>query len=210
MVAGVQLVFGLSIPILLIPHIFATRVARRFYGIQNDYTTILAMLWPHDAGASRRLLSDKYHYYTRLTSEQVAALDNAISISVWTAVAIIAIAYRLVRTLYGRLGPTVRVTYAHGPSITNQIGPTLLDISRIHGIPHASVCGGRARCSTCSVRVMEGLDNINRARRGRTTRAESCWRGIRKRGQCSISMPIEANAEHSSRHPTSSTKNCLK
>ncbi|MFT6304264.1 MAG: adenylate cyclase [Granulosicoccus sp.] len=209
----VQLVFGLSIPILLIPHVFATRAAREIYGIQNDYSTVLAMLWPNDAieqtllmllvwvhgcigihfwlkfkpwyarvtwllygmavtmpvlsfagfaVASRRLLADKYHYYTRLTPEQVAWLDNAISISVGIAVAIVtsAIAYRLARTLYGRLGPTVRVTYADGPSVANQIGPTLLEISRIHGIPHASVCGGRARCSTCRVRVMEGLETL--------------------------------------------------
>ena len=38
-------------------------------------------------------------------------------------------------------------------------GPTLLEISRMHGIPHASVCGGRARCSTCRVRIDEGADS---------------------------------------------------
>ena len=32
-------------------------------------------------------------------------------------------------------------------------GATLLEISRMHGIPHAAVCGGRARCSTCRVRI---------------------------------------------------------
>ena len=30
----------------------------------------------------------------------------------------------------------------------------------MHGIPHASVCGGRARCSTCRVRVEEGADDL--------------------------------------------------
>ena len=37
-------------------------------------------------------------------------------------------------------------------------GPSLLEISRMHGIPHAAVCGGRARCSTCRTRVSAGLD----------------------------------------------------
>jgi adenylate cyclase len=35
-------------------------------------------------------------------------------------------------------------------------GPTLLEISRNWQIPHASVCGGRARCSTCRVRIERG------------------------------------------------------
>jgi adenylate cyclase len=35
-------------------------------------------------------------------------------------------------------------------------GMSVLEISRLHDIPHASVCGGRARCSTCRVRVIEG------------------------------------------------------
>jgi adenylate cyclase len=32
-------------------------------------------------------------------------------------------------------------------------GFTVLEASRTHGIPHLSLCGGRARCSTCRVRV---------------------------------------------------------
>jgi adenylate cyclase len=39
-------------------------------------------------------------------------------------------------------------------------GPTLLEISRMHRIPHASVCGGRARCSTCRVRIEEGSNTL--------------------------------------------------
>lgn len=35
---------------------------------------------------------------------------------------------------------------------------TLLAASRRAGIPHACVCGGKARCSTCRVMVVDGLD----------------------------------------------------
>lgn len=52
--------------------------------------------------------------------------------------------------------PKVVVTYAGGQKVTVPIGPTLLEISRLNKIPHASVCGGRARCSTCRVRIEEG------------------------------------------------------
>lgn len=52
----------------------------------------------------------------------------------------------------------VEISYAGGPSFGTATGPTLLEISRMHNIPHASICGGRGRCSTCRVRVDQGLD----------------------------------------------------
>src|SRR5262249_42947354 len=33
-------------------------------------------------------------------------------------------------------------------------------VSRRHGIPHVSECGGHARCSTCRVLVLDGLDRL--------------------------------------------------
>ncbi|MFI5010872.1 MAG: adenylate/guanylate cyclase domain-containing protein [Hyphomicrobiales bacterium] len=49
----------------------------------------------------------------------------------------------------------VSVAYVAGPTLRAPIGATLLEISRSFGVPHVSVCGGRARCSTCRVRVLE-------------------------------------------------------
>jgi adenylate cyclase len=39
-------------------------------------------------------------------------------------------------------------------------GPTLLEISRRFQIPHAALCGGRARCATCRVLVLDGEDTL--------------------------------------------------
>jgi adenylate cyclase len=39
-------------------------------------------------------------------------------------------------------------------------GATVLETLRDNGIPHASVCGGRARCTTCRVLVTKGLDAL--------------------------------------------------
>lgn len=36
----------------------------------------------------------------------------------------------------------------------------LLDQLRVANVPHASVCGGRGRCSTCRVRIEEGLNTL--------------------------------------------------
>ncbi len=37
---------------------------------------------------------------------------------------------------------------------------TLLEIARATGIPHIAACGGNARCSTCRVMILDGLDNV--------------------------------------------------
>jgi len=39
-------------------------------------------------------------------------------------------------------------------------GATVLETLRDHGIPHASVCGGRARCTTCRIQVSRGLESL--------------------------------------------------
>jgi adenylate cyclase len=55
---------------------------------------------------------------------------------------------------------TVRITYADGRTVNVPPGLTILEASRLAGIPHSSVCGGRARCSTCRVRVTDGLEHL--------------------------------------------------
>jgi adenylate cyclase len=57
-------------------------------------------------------------------------------------------------------GPKVTVAYAGGPTVTVAQGATLLEISRMRKVPHASVCGGRARCSTCRVRIDRGAATL--------------------------------------------------
>jgi adenylate cyclase len=44
--------------------------------------------------------------------------------------------------------------------VTVPAGFTVLEASRAAGIPHASVCGGRGRCSTCRVRIAPGLEHL--------------------------------------------------
>jgi adenylate cyclase len=58
------------------------------------------------------------------------------------------------------MGPKVSIAYTGGPTVHVPQGPTLLEISRNYNIPHASVCGGRARCSTCRVRITRGAGTL--------------------------------------------------
>ena len=50
----------------------------------------------------------------------------------------------------------VRVFYPGDQVATVPLGFSVLEASRSAGIPHISVCGGRGRCSTCRVRVLDG------------------------------------------------------
>lgn len=56
--------------------------------------------------------------------------------------------------------PDVTLTYHTGQKVGLRTGATILETSRRAGIPHASVCGGRGRCSTCRVRIGIGLDAL--------------------------------------------------
>ncbi len=63
------------------------------------------------------------------------------------------------RVLEHRRG-TIRIGYPDGRQVIAPIGFTILEASRLGLIPHASVCGGRGRCSTCRVHVAKGLKAI--------------------------------------------------
>jgi adenylate cyclase len=69
------------------------------------------------------------------------------------------LAARMARAWWQRSRGMTRISYPDGRVVENPPGVTVLEASRGAGIPHASVCGGRGRCSTCRVRVGAGLDS---------------------------------------------------
>ncbi|ASJ73806.1 adenylate/guanylate cyclase domain-containing protein [Granulosicoccus antarcticus] len=207
---AVQLCFGLVIPVLLLPHIFGTRLANELFGLQDNYEHVLSVLWSGNpfkqsllmvlvwvhgcigmhfwlrlkpwyartgwllygfavvlpalsfagfAVAGRRLVEQDSHVSALSVVQRewiYSTADMATWLSLSTIIAVVT--FRLLRSQVDRFGPTIKVSYADGRTVTSQLGPTLLDISRLNKVPHASVCGGRARCSTCRVRVLEGLE----------------------------------------------------
>ena len=52
------------------------------------------------------------------------------------------------------------LTHPNGRLLSMMPGATVLETLRDNGIPHASVCGGRARCTTCRVLVTKGIDRL--------------------------------------------------
>jgi adenylate cyclase len=62
-------------------------------------------------------------------------------------------AARGVRVLNERRGGTVRLSYP-GRTIRVPKGLSVLEASYRHRVPHANVCGGKGRCSTCRIRIV--------------------------------------------------------
>ena len=54
----------------------------------------------------------------------------------------------------------IEVRYENGQSVRVAKGSSVLEASRIGGIPHYSVCGGKGRCSTCRIRVTAGVADL--------------------------------------------------
>ncbi|MFB6419406.1 MULTISPECIES: adenylate/guanylate cyclase domain-containing protein [Bradyrhizobium] len=66
----------------------------------------------------------------------------------------LALAARGVRALRERRGGMVALSYGNGKTVRVPKGLSVLEASLRHNVPHASVCGGRARCSTCRIRII--------------------------------------------------------
>lgn len=80
----------------------------------------------------------------------------------WAYAAVVALVFvaRGVRWWVEQRSGSVCITYPSGEVVRIPKGLAVLDASRRAGIPHASICGGRGRCSTCRVRVLRGFENL--------------------------------------------------
>ncbi len=66
----------------------------------------------------------------------------------------------VLRTLLRGRTSQVKIAYPGGRVATVPLGTSILEASQLNGIAHASVCGGRGRCSTCRVRVIAGIRHL--------------------------------------------------
>nr|WP_289852101.1 adenylate/guanylate cyclase domain-containing protein [Rhizobium sp. SSA_523] len=69
------------------------------------------------------------------------------------------LAARLIRWLKAR-AHLVTIRYITGEVISVPRGFTVLEASRVAGKAHYAVCGGKGRCSTCRVQIIDGQDNL--------------------------------------------------
>jgi adenylate cyclase len=96
-----------------------------------------------------------WHGRAPLTPSEVKTLEQARDAALYGYTMLLGgvLVARGVRSVLQRRRGMLRVTYADGRHVIVPVGLSVLEVSRYARIPHASVCGGRGRCSTCRVRI---------------------------------------------------------
>jgi adenylate cyclase len=215
---AVQYVMGFSIPLLVVQHVAATRMADGFYGGDASYYSqvinmifrvtpfygwlqviLLLVAWIHatiglrfwlrirpwydraqpflftaailvpvlailgftTAGREIGELIQRDPAFADLLARRIppAEVRDALGDITWAlrffflGSILAMLTARLIRSRWQRRHGVARIRYPDGRSIAVTPGTTVLEASRLLGYPHASVCGGKGRCSTCRVRV---------------------------------------------------------
>ncbi len=99
---------------------------------------------------------------SNLTAATTAEINRMVYIG-WGIVlglTLLPFAGRGIRNLNYRRQKPPMLAHPNGRVVPIRPGATVLETLRANGIAHASVCGGRARCTTCRVLVTKGLDRL--------------------------------------------------
>lgn len=109
--------------------------------------------------------ADQVFERARVSRRSVAFVGTGADWFQWGFAAVLAsvLAARWVPYAVRQVTGAPRLTYPGGRVVSLQPGVTVLEASRAAGIPHASVCGGRGRCSTCRVRLGLGAEHLAEA-----------------------------------------------
>ncbi len=94
------------------------------------------------------------HFGLKAQSERLGAVRRGLFSAYLAALGLVVLA-RGARTFAETRGGFVRIGYPDGRTVRVPRGSSVLEASRRGRIPHASVCGGRGRCSTCRIRVVD-------------------------------------------------------
>ena len=90
------------------------------------------------------------------TREQQAVLDRISEYALIFYLGLLGIALlaKGARAIKERRRGMVSLSYGNGRTVRVPKGLSVLEASLRNNVPHASVCGGRARCSTCRIRII--------------------------------------------------------
>src|SRR6266404_2466497 len=180
---AVQYTLGFLVPLLLTEHVMATRVSDTFLGGDFGYyrsvltvyfyeepwkgglqgiVLVLALLGVLAAGKQVMALAqdpawlaETFRIHHRPPPEGQRTMETLIlALRLFFVAAVLALLLaRIVRHRWRKRHGVSRVTYPDGRFIDISRGVSVLEASRLLGVPHASVCGGHGRCSTCRSRI---------------------------------------------------------
>ncbi|HZE54354.1 MAG TPA: adenylate/guanylate cyclase domain-containing protein [Bradyrhizobium sp.] len=214
-----QLVLGLSIPLLIVAHVTSVRLGQALFGQEKLYPQVLYGYWlvnPYRIWLTLAALiiawihgSIGLYFWLRMkaffkraapfllaaavlvptlallglyqggrsvvkesasaewraanlaqgkigTPEQADMLERIVGVLLIGYLGLLGfvVAARGVRALNERRRGMITLSYGNGRTIRVPKGLSVLEASLRYQVPHASVCGGRARCSTCRIRVI--------------------------------------------------------
>jgi adenylate cyclase len=154
----------------------------------------LALLGYFQAGrGTLQSVEDPLWQAQHLTPEHVgtAAQNAALLDYRWRTLAVLAatliavvVARALRRWREQRVG-SIKLTYPDR-TIRAPRGLSVLEASLRYGVPHAHVCGGRGRCSTCRIRVLGDLSELPQASPAEQTVLDRIGAGIGVRLACQL------------------------
>ena len=207
---AMKILFGLSLPFLLVYHVVGTRIDYALSGYDRDYAEILRAIWSSPGNTVVQTVAlpvawahgclglwfwlrrrewfqraapalmviaiavpvlSLLGFYTAapqamalaasLESPPVPRADAGqladIRLALYSGFAAV-IGATLVIKLAPRRGQ-IRIRYPGGKVVSVRPGFSVLEASRSAGIPHVSICGGRGRCSTCRIRILQGMED---------------------------------------------------
>ncbi len=114
--------------------------------------------WKHFTSPSGNFETLLQNSTDKTPSQQLA---DGILISFY-ALVLLTLAARLWRKSSKRRAGGITIRHINGQVLTGLPGQSILEIIRSHSIPHASLCGGRGRCTTCRVRVGAGYSELEK------------------------------------------------
>jgi adenylate cyclase len=119
----------------------------------EDEVPVYSDRYQDDYGSS----NDSYYGAEETSPEKSASdiLRDGILVSFY-GLLLLTLAARALRGKARKKTGSVTIKHVNGQVLQGIPGQTILEIIRSHSIPHASLCGGRGRCTTCRVRVGEG------------------------------------------------------
>ena len=134
----------------------------RMKGILFSIAVLLPALAFAGFSVAGRQFKDQNSFESPLLPDQYETLIYLMDIALYTSLALIGslLLFKAGQYIVSLRHPKVRVTYNSATVKTAPKGLTLLEISKLSKVPHAAICGGRARCSTCRVRVLSGGEHL--------------------------------------------------